>query len=86
MNPTTVTADEQRRVALPNPARPGGVFAVEEAGHARFILTRAEESSQPVRLERKNGYLVAVTDHPIAQEGTPQEDLELAKTRLRLLQ
>jgi len=65
-----VTADEQRRVVLPDPARPGDVFDVEEAGSARFLLTRVEQPPQPVRLERKNGYLVALTDHVITQEAT----------------
>ncbi len=66
----TVTADEQRRVALPEPVRPGDVFNLEEAGYAQFLLRRVESSTQPVRLERENGFLVAVTDHVITQEMT----------------
>ena len=65
-----VTADEQRRVTLPKPARPGDAFDVEEAGDARFLLTRVEQPVPPVRLERKEGYLVAVTDRLITQEAT----------------
>ena len=66
----TVIADEQRRVALPSSAQPGDVFDLEEAGQARFILTRVEQSGQPVRLERNDGYLVAVTNHLITQAAT----------------
>lgn len=70
MDAMTVTVDEQRRVALPKPARPGDVFELEQAGRARFLLTRVEPTFQPVRLERKEGYLVAVTDHLITQAAT----------------
>ena len=65
-----VTADEQRRVPLPEPARPGDVFDLEKEAQGRFILTRLEEPERGVRLERKDGYLVAVTDYVITQEET----------------
>ena len=65
-----VTVDEQRRVTLPNAAQPGDVFELEEAGQTRFLLTRVEQPARAARLERKNGYLVAVTDHFITQAAT----------------
>ena len=65
-----VTADEQRRVALPEPAQPGDVFDLEKEGQGRFVLTRLDKPKQGVRLERKDGYLVAVTDYMITQEET----------------
>ena len=65
-----VTVDEQRCVTLPNAAQPGDVFQLEEAGQTRFLLTRVEQPVQHVRLERKDGYLVAVTDRLITQAAT----------------
>ena len=62
-----VTVDEKRRVALPQSAKPGDTFDVEPAGQAGFVLTRVEQPIQPVRLQRKDGYLVAVTPHFITQ-------------------
>jgi hypothetical protein len=65
-----VTVDEQQRVALPSPARPGDAFDLKQTGDARFTLTRVDQPVAGVRLERKNGYLIAVTQHPITQEAT----------------
>ena len=68
----TVTADEQRRVALPNPTMPGDVFELEAASQARFVLTRVNQPCQSVQLERRDGYLVAITNYPITQAATRQ--------------
>jgi hypothetical protein len=67
-----VTVDEKRRVALPQPVKPGDTFDVEPAGQTGFVLTRVEPPMQAVRLQRKDGYLVAVTDHSITQAVTRQ--------------
>lgn len=67
-----VTADEKRRVALPQPVQPGDEFDIAPSGQAGFVLTRVERSRMSVVLERKNGYLVAVTEHPITQAATRQ--------------
>lgn len=66
----TAIADEQRRVTLPEQVSPGEVFDLEEAGCGGFLLKRAERLARPIRLERRNGYLVAVTDHVITQAAT----------------
>ena len=57
-----VTVDEKRRVALPQPAKPGDTFDVSSAGQTGFLLTRVERPASSVHLQRKDGYLVAVTD------------------------
>lgn len=67
-----VTVDEKRRVALPQPVQPGDEFDLAPAGQSGFVLTRVERSRSPVSLERKDGYLVAVTDYPITQAATRQ--------------
>ncbi len=67
-----VTVDERRRVALPQPVQPGDTFDVEPAGPAGFVLTRVEQPIQPVQLQRKDGYLVAVSRHAITQAATRQ--------------
>ena len=68
--PMIVTVDEERRVALPQPVKPGDTFDVEPSGPTSFILKRVEQSSPPVLLQRKDGYLVAVTPHTITQAVT----------------
>jgi hypothetical protein len=65
-----VTVDPQRRVTLPTRARPGDVFDLEQTGQGRFTLTRLEQTAPGMRLEQRDGYLVAVTQHPITQEAT----------------
>jgi hypothetical protein len=67
----TVIADAKKRVVLP-PARPGDRFdlAVSEG---KYVLTKLEpvkEQRNKVRLVRKHGYLVAVSERPITQEMT----------------
>lgn len=57
-----VTVDEKRRVPLPQPAKPGDAFDISPAGQTGFILTRLSPPASTVRLQRKDGYLVAVTD------------------------
>ncbi len=67
---TTVTVDDRKRVRLPD-AKPGEVFAYENKGEGRVVLTRVEPvQTKPakVRLVRKHGYLVGVTDRVITQE------------------
>jgi hypothetical protein len=70
MDGMIVTADEQARIRLPDPARPGDAFYLEAAQSGQFILTRVAGPEQRVRLERKDGYLVAVTDKVITQAQT----------------
>jgi hypothetical protein len=62
-----VTVDEKRRVALPQPAKPGDTFDVLPAGQTGFVLTRVEPPIPSVRLQRKDGYLVAVSDGVITE-------------------
>ena len=63
-----VTADERRRVTLPKSAKPGEVFAVEESGAGKFVLTRLLRPKPKGRLIREGRYLVGVTEHVITQE------------------
>jgi hypothetical protein len=66
-----VTVDEKRRVTLPQPVQPGDEFELAPAGQSGFVLTRVERSTlSSVSLERKDGYLVAVTDDPVTQAAT----------------
>ena len=65
-----VTVDEQRRVALPPSAKPGERFDLEEAGRSGFVLTRVAPGATPVRLQRQDGYLVAITGQVITQAAT----------------
>ena len=64
-----VTVDEQRRVPLPDSAKPGQAFDLKEAGPSSFVLTRVEQRAG-VQLQRKDGYLVAITPHIITQAET----------------
>lgn len=64
-----VTVDEQRRVPLPDSAKPGQAFDLKETGPSRFVLTRVEQRAG-VQLQRKDGYLVAITPHIITQAET----------------
>lgn len=65
-----VTVDEKRRVPLPQPARPGDAFDISPAGPTGFILTSLSQTTSAVRLQRKDGYLVAVTDGVITEAMT----------------
>ena len=65
-----VTVDEKRRVPLPQPAKPGDAFDVSPAGQTGFVLTRVERPTSTVRLQRKDGCLVAVTDGIITEAMT----------------
>ena len=65
-----VTVDDQRRVSLPPPAKPGERFDLEAAGRSGFVLTRVAPGVPPVRLQRKAGYLVAITGQTITQAAT----------------
>jgi hypothetical protein len=47
-----VTVDEQRRVPLPDSAKPGQAFDLKEAGPSSFVLTRVEQRTG-VQLQRK---------------------------------
>jgi len=60
-----VTVDEKRRVPLPQPAQPGDAFDISPAGPTAFMLTLLERPAPAVRLQRKDGYLVAITDRVI---------------------
>ena len=65
-----VTVDEKSRVPLPQPAKPGDAFDISPAGPTGFVLTRLERPASTVRLQRKDGYLVAVTDAVITEAMT----------------
>ncbi len=65
-----VTVDEMRRVPLPQTAKPGDSFDITPAGQTGFVLTRLDRSAPTVRLQRKEGYLVAVTDAVITEAMT----------------
>ena len=56
-----VSVDAQRRVPLPDSAKPGQAFDLKEA--------RVEQRAG-VQLQRKDGYLVAITPHIITREET----------------
>ena len=62
-------ADEQRRVPLPDSAKRGKAFDLKEAGPSTFVLTRGEPRAG-VQLQRKDGFLVAITPSIITQAGT----------------
>ena len=63
-----VTTDERRRVTLPKPAQPGQIYAVEESGDGKFVLTRLEKPKRKAWLVRKKGWVLGRTDHVITQE------------------
>ncbi len=67
-----VTVDEKHRVSLPQPARPGDAFDLSPAGPSAFMLTLLPRPAAAVRLQRKNGYLVAVTDGVLTEVMTRQ--------------
>ena len=67
-----VTVDEKRCVPLPQPAKPGDAFNITPAGPTSFILTLLDRPASTVRLQRKDGYLVAVTDGIITEAMTRQ--------------
>jgi hypothetical protein len=67
----TLTVDDHQRVRLPD-VKPRQVFAHEKGPGGQIILTPIEPHSTKVRLMKKNGYTVAVTDHPITQEQVRQ--------------
>ena len=64
-----VTVDEQRRVPLPDSAKPDQALDLKEAGPSSFVLTRVEQHGG-VQLQRKGGYLVAITPNIIIQAET----------------
>ncbi len=47
----TVIADSKRRVLMPG-ARPGDVFACEEAGQGHFLLVRLNRPPPPKKMTR----------------------------------
>jgi hypothetical protein len=62
----TVTADDRKRVVLPA-AKPGDRFDLEVSGEG-FVLRRLEPvASKPakVRIEKRGGFTVGVTDQAI---------------------
>jgi hypothetical protein len=67
----TATVDAKKRVLL-GQARPGDCYKVEaSADGERFVLVRMapEEMVPPkVRLEKRKGHTVLVSDRPISQE------------------
>ena len=69
-NPTmTVTADDKRRVVLPG-AKPGDRFdLVPSAGG--FVLRKLQPAPKKrarVRIEKRAGYTVGITDQPINEQ------------------
>jgi hypothetical protein len=63
-----LTVDDQQRVRLPD-AHPRQVFAYEN--HEGTVTLRPVEAQQPVsanvRLEKRGGYTVLVSDQPISE-------------------
>jgi hypothetical protein len=65
----TVTADNKRRVVLPN-AKPGDLFEVQFAGPGKVTLTKLEpvkDKPANARLEKRGGFTVLVSDQPVSQ-------------------
>jgi hypothetical protein len=65
----TVVADSKHRVTLRR-AKPGERFDVAMPEEGKYVLIKLEPvkpQANKVRLVRKHGYLVAVTDRPITQ-------------------
>ena len=66
----TAIADSKHRVTL-RQARPGDRFDVEILEEGKYVLTRLEPTKpQPsrVRLEKRNGYTVGVSDQPVSEQ------------------
>lgn len=65
----TVTADEKKRVLLPD-AKPGDRFELQSS-NGGFILRRLEgDAARPARVtvERRDGFSVWSTDQPISEQ------------------
>ena len=43
-------------------AKPGDAFDISPAGQTGFVLTRLDQSASTIHFQRKNGYVIAVTD------------------------
>ena len=70
----TLTVDDYNRVRLPD-VKPRQVFAHAKGPDGSIILTPvvpAEPKPAKVRLEKRNGYTVAVTDRPFDMEALKQ--------------
>jgi hypothetical protein len=65
----TVTADNKRRIPL-RMAQPGDRFDVQVSEGGKVVLTKLvpETRANKVRLVRKHGYTVGVTERPIDLE------------------
>ena len=62
----TVRADSRKRVVLP--CNPGDTFDVRKAGSGTIVLRLmepAQERPAKVRIEKRGGFSVGVTDAPI---------------------
>jgi hypothetical protein len=62
----TATADDQKRILVPQ-ARPGQIYAVRENADGSLTLTvvRREIASPTCRIEKEQGFTVAVPEQPI---------------------
>lgn len=64
----TVTADNQKRIRIPD-AKPGQVYALESShGGQQFILTLVEKTdvkAPRAKLVQKDGFLLIKTDKPL---------------------
>jgi hypothetical protein len=66
----TIIADARKRVILRG-AKPGDRFDVQVPGDGTFVLRRLEPvkgRTAKVRIEKRGGYSVGVTDRPINEE------------------
>jgi hypothetical protein len=66
----TLTVDAYKRVRIPD-AQPGQVFAYENNGRGKRVLTEVRPVGEPrpakVRIEKRGPYHVGVLDRPINQ-------------------
>lgn len=67
---TTAKVDDRKRVRIPD-AKPGQVFSIEPGPEGSIVLRKLQPVEPPpanVRLEKRNGYTVAVSDRPIDED------------------
>ena len=65
-----VTADDQRRVTLPDDVNPGDTFELRQEEAGRFVLVKESEAESRPRLVREGNYYVLDSACAITLEDT----------------